>query len=295
MIKFNSNTQNILVERGKIADNDSRNFIRGSLNLTNKKVEATKHSILSGPPGVGKSHGTMDECNKGGVNYLIIAPGSTDIEITVGLATKIHSLKDNEELVVILDDADDVVFGDYERMNKWKMAMAAPNYDTGVIPYFNHPVSIHNTITQAEKAGRTNVVEALKAYQAPGSLGVAIPTDRVRFVVLCNKDLEDPKVFGRRASMKDSLDAIMDRFEYKRLSMPWDIQWGWLAYTLSNSQPFEEYPLDDDSKKRLLSWMYDNWGNLRSTSYRMVRKLAASMINSPDNYEDEWRGNLKGH
>ncbi len=40
--------------------------------------------------------------------------------------------------------------------------------------------------------------------------------------------------------------------------------------------------------------MYSNWKNLRSTSYRTVRKLAADMINDTDNYIDSWEEQLVG-
>ena len=296
-MKFKSKQQNILLTQGQDIDEKSRKFIREALGLTNKKVEATRHTILSGPPGVGKTYGTTDECRIGNVKSILIPPGTTDIDLITRIAVAVYKLKANEELVVILDDADDVVFSDYKTLNKWKIAMQDNE------PMLNHPVSVNNTIRTLEKqveAGNTAkqiIIDALMSFQAADSLGISVPTDKVRFFILCNLDLEDPKAFSRNAKLKSAVDPVLDRFAYKRIDLDWERQWAWLAYVLSQTQPFSEqgYDLTDDQKTELLQWMYSNWNNLRSTSYRTVRKLAEAMINDPEEYIDQWHNQLKGH
>jgi hypothetical protein len=295
MIKFKSKELNLLVESGKFVDENSREFIKGALGLKNKKVEATRHTILSGPPGVGKTYGTQDECNKGNVKYVKIEPGTTDINIAIRLACGVYSLKKNEELVVLLDDADDLVFSDYETLNKWKIAMADADYEQGIIPTYNHMSAMNNTIASLEKdTSKKDIVTAIKAFQPKDSLGLSIPTDRVRFIVLCNLDLEDTKALGR-GKIKSAIPAVLDRMLYKRINVNWEKQWGWTAYVLGETQPFDNYKLSMEQKTELMQWMYSNWDKLRSTSYRTVRKLAAAMINDSETYLDEWQHELKGH
>lgn len=299
MLKFNSKEQNLLIQAGKIIDESSREFIRGALGLKKKKVEATRHTILSGPPGVGKTYGTQEECVKGKIKYIKIEPGMTDIALTIKLACAVYSLRSTEELVVILDDADDVVFSDYQTLNKWKIAMADTDYDQGLIPTYNHPVSMTNTLTSLQKQAendpsRQGIVDALKSFMSPDSVGVSIPTDRVRFIVLCNLDLEDPKSF-RSAKLRSAVLPVLDRMKYKRINVDWEKQWGWTAYVLGETQPFDEHELTKQQKIELMNWMYSNWEKLRSTSYRTVRRLAEAMINDPDDYIDQWKQEMKGH
>ncbi len=169
MIKFKSKELNLLVESGKFVDEQSRDFIKSALGLKKKKVEAKRHTILSGPPGVGKTYGTQDECNKGNVKYIKIDPGTSDINTTIRLACGVHSLKKNEELIVLLDDADDVVFGSYETLNKWKIAMADTDYEQGIVPTYNHPVSMTGTLQNLQKQAdvdpsKYKIINAIKAW-----------------------------------------------------------------------------------------------------------------------------------
>lgn len=300
MIKFKSKELNLLVESGKFVDEQSRAFIKAAIGLKKVKVVAKRHNILSGPPGVGKTYGAVDEANKGKIKYIMIEPGSSDIQIATKLACAVYNLKNDEELVVIIDDADDLVFGDYKTLNKWKIALGDTDYEQGIIPTYNHMVSMTGTLNSLEKQAivdpsKKEVIKAIKKFIPNDSLGLSIPMDKVRFIILCNLDFEDPKVFNRSPKLKSAIDPVRDRMKYKRINVNWEKQWGWAAYVLGETQPFGNYKLSMAQKVELMQWMYSNWHNLRSTSYRTVRELAAAMINEPETYLDEWQNELKGH
>jgi hypothetical protein len=221
-------------------------------------------------------------------------------QIAIKLACAVYDLKDDEELVVIIDDADDLVFGDYKTLNKWKIALSDTDYEQGIIPTFNHMVSMTGTLNTLEKQAGTDpskrdMINAIKKFIPNDSLGLSIPMDKVRFIILCNLDFEDSKVFSRSPKLKSAIDPVRDRMKYKRINVNWEKQWGWAAYVLGETQPFGKYKLSMTQKVELMQWMYSNWHNLRSTSYRTVRELAAAMINEPETYLDEWQNELKGH
>jgi len=279
------------MQKGKRIDNRSREFIIDGLGANRKKVEAKRHTALSGPPGVGKSYGTIEECRKNNVNYIHIAPGTSDIVLITKIAIGVYKLKKNEELVVIFDDADDMIFGTYADLNKWKIAMAKPDPSIGFIPSISHQVDMGNTMTKLEKQGKTELITALQSFMSDEEIGITIPTDRCRFIILCNLDLEDPKAF--KGKLKSAVPPVLDRLRYDRITMGEDEQWGWLAHVLGQSQPFPGYPLKPDQKIELLNWIKPYWSRMRSTSYRAVEEMAEAMINNPKTYEDLWLRQLK--
>jgi hypothetical protein len=287
-IKFNSAVQTAYLNQGEIRNDQLKNIVRDATGINPKIVYATKHTILSGGPGVGKTFTTIAELEANGIQYVLITAGMSEVELTSRLANEIGKLADDEELVVVVDDADDVIFGNLATLNRWKIATADIN------PYWSYPKNIQSTLIQLEKAGREVEAERIRKFQVEGSLGLEIPLDRCRFIVLCNTDLEDTTQVKK--ILRSSVEAVLDRFEYERLTMPWQEKWGWLAYVLANSQPFDEIELDSSDKKEVLNFLYTNWQNLKNAdgaSYRFVRKLIGDMVNYPDTYGDRWARRLK--
>ncbi len=292
-LDFGSQDLNFLVEGGRLTAQKQQDFLAERMGLKEIVVEAFRHTILSGPAGVGKTHGTMELLKLNNCKHLLVASGESELSLIIRLAVAVYSLKAGEELILIADDADDVVFGDYKSLNKWKQALQ--DATEFVVPTIEHQVQMNNTLLQLRKAGKDLAADAIESFQNPDSIGVSIPMNRVRLVVLCNLDLEDPKAF--KGKMKTAVGPVVERTNYKRMELTVDQQWGWLAYTLSNSQPFEEAFLSDMQKIALLLWLKDNWDKIRREhkSYRFVRKLAEAMINNPSTYRDIWNNELKGN
>jgi len=292
-LDFGSEDLNFLVESGRMIAQRQQDFLAERMGLKDMLVEAFRHTILSGPAGVGKTHGTMELLKTNNCKHLMVASGESELSLIIRVAVAVASLKSGEELILVADDADDVVFGDYKSLSKWKQALQ--DATEFVTPMIEHQVNMTNTLLQLRKAGKDAVADAVESFQNPDSIGVSIPMDRVRLLVLCNLDLEDPKAF--KGKMKTAVGPVVERTNYKRMNLTVDQQWGWLAYTLSNSQPFEEAVLDDDQKVKLLLWLKDNWDDIRREhkSYRFVRKLAEAIINHPTKHRDIWNSELKGN
>lgn len=286
-MKTYSQTQRNYIAEGANQDNILRRWARKSLGLEESRVTSKRHCALSGPPGVGKTFSIMEEIRNSGAKHIVIGPGSTVAAISAKLAYGVHTLKEDEELIVLKDDADDVVFADKTTMNQWKLAYA--KYD----PVYTRDVDLTSTISKYEKMGRHDLIAAIQAFQEPGEIGIHIPLDRVRFIIICNSDLEDLKSF--HPSKRPHVEAVLDRLKYRKLDFEWKVNWGWLAYILQNSQPFADVgiELDDEQKARICSWLWDKWENMRNPSYRTIEEMAEYMIEEPDSYEDEWEKFLR--
>lgn len=279
-MKTFSTTQTNYIAEGANQDQMLRDHIRLMLGITPTKVQSKRHTIISGPPGIGKSYSTMNEIQQANVNMIQFGAGATDSSIALKLAYGVMNLGPSDELVVLLDDADDVVFRDYQTANKFKFAMAKDD------PFYAQDVNLINSRKSYEKAGRHDLVSAIDAFTVPGSVGIHIPMDQVRFYIICNRNCENKKEFSSK--VYSAVEAIVDRVKYKRLDFEWKVSWGWLAHILNNSQPFSDYPLSNEQKHKLSDWMWTKWETMRNPSYRTVEEMAEYMINDPINYEDIW-------
>jgi hypothetical protein len=248
------------------------------------KVEAKRQVIIEGPPGVGKSHTTNQTCINSKVQPIEIGTGSTLSYIASKLAYADYWTKQGQEIVVIWDDADDVVFGEKKTANIWKNVFMDDEND----PRFIHNVNLTNEIKKLEKdPSKAKIVEAMKAYMPEDAMGIEIPMTRFRHIFLTNFDYETKSEQTKYSWMA----PIVDRFNYNRLKYEWTTAWGWLSFVLLNSQPFARYNIDltEEQKVKIITWMFDKWDKMGSKqTYRTVREMAQYIINEPDNYLNRW-------
>jgi hypothetical protein len=93
-------------------------------------------------------------------------------------------------------------------------------------------------------------------------------------------------VLKKPTAKNEHLLAILDRCNYHSLDHSEEEIWGWLAYTVLNTDILNM--IDDQAKHIILDWIHHNWSRMVSTSLRVCQKMADAMNLYPDDYKDEW-------
>lgn len=250
----------------------------------NTIVESKRQTIVQGPPAVGKSFTTKQTCIALGVQPIEVTATSTPSEIAAKFAYAEYFTPRDQEIVVIYDDADEAIFGEKKNANTWKRVFT----DIEDSPEFNHNVNMSSEIAKLKRAGKDKMAEAIQAHIFDGELGINIPMDRFRHIVLTNTDWESEIEKKRHAH----LAPVIDRFKYERLQYEWTTAWGWMAFVLLTSQPFElryNITLSEAEKIRILRWVKDHWPAMgKKQTYRTIKEMAEYLVNEPDNAHNRW-------
>jgi hypothetical protein len=272
---------------GERKANELSTVVVESLGLAkHTKVESKRQTIIEGPPAVGKSFSTKQTCVAYGVQPIEVTATSTPSEIAAKFAYADYWTPKGQEIVVIYDDADEPIFGEKKTANTWKRVFT----DDGDFPEYNHNVNMTGTINGWKKdPNKASLVQAVEHYISEGSLGISIPMDRFRHIVLTNTDWETEV----EKKSKAHLAPVIDRFKYSRLKYEWTTAWGWLSYVLLTTQPFEQrfnISLTEEEKVKIITWIFVHWDKMgKKQTYRTVKEMAEYLINEPDNAHNRWQ------
>jgi len=213
--------------------------------------------IVSGPPGVGKSHGVeevLDRYNTvaalgGGKKYDIVKGAMSPI----GLYVKLFNYKDKDN-VLVFDDCD-AIFEEPLALNILKAALDSKKKRT-----------IHWN-TDSFKLRNEGVPDA---FEFQGSA-----------IFITNLDFHDVK----SKKIRSHLEALESRCHYMDLTISTEREKMLRIKQVVQDGMLDEYKLSDEVKEEIVDFCMMNKNRLRELSLRTVLKVADLAVAFPTKWE----------
>lgn len=242
------------------------------------------HYYIQGPSGIGKTYNMEKAVKETGVRHQVISGNVSMWAFAVNLACIKGSLKDNEKVVVIIDDCDELL-KDSKSVNQLKELL-----DRNVFSYNKKP-QLHTLTSDYQLA-------CVEQCMTDDGMGFKVDCSNFTFVITSNFALpydDTPEkmleknggnLTPRIAYMKH-LTAIRGRMHVKDLQFTKDEKWGNIAIVVLEDNGCKG--LNDQQKIFLLQWMYQNWDDMTETSIRTAEKMARILIEEgEEDVVDAW-------
>jgi len=213
--------------------------------------------IVSGPPGVGKSHGVEEVLDRyalmesmGATKTHEVIKGATS---AIGLYCKLYKMADKGK-VVVFDDCDSI-FTDELSLNILKAAL-----DSKKNRY------IHWN-TDSYKLRNEGVPDSFK-FEASAIFITNLKFDKVK------------------GKLREHLEALESRCHYMDLTIDTDKDKILRIKQVTQDGMLDKYTLSDEVKEEILDFIDINKGRLRELSLRTVLKVADLAVSFPDRWAD---------
>ena len=212
--------------------------------------------IVSGPPGVGKSHGVEEVLDRyalmesmGGMKTHEVIKGATS---AIGLYCKLYKMADKGK-VVVFDDCDSI-FADELSLNILKAALDSKKNRT-----------IHWN-TDSFKLRNEGVPDSFK-FEASAIFITNLKFDKVK------------------GKLREHLEALESRCHYMDLTIDTDHDKMLRIKQVTADGMLDVYALSDEVKEEIMDFIDINKGRLRELSLRTVLKVADLAKAFPDKWE----------
>jgi hypothetical protein len=213
--------------------------------------------IVSGPPGVGKSHGVEEVLDRyallesmGGQKTHEVIKGATS---ALGLYCKLYKMADKGK-VVVFDDCDSI-FADELSLNILKAALDSKN---------NRYIHWN---TDSFKLRNEGVPDSFK-FEASAIFITNLKFDKVK------------------GKLREHLEALESRCHYMDLTIDSDKDKILRIKQVTQDGMLDKYALSDEVKEEILDFIDINKGRLRELSLRTVLKVADLAVSFPDRWPD---------
>ena len=248
-------------ESRKESDEETVERIRERFDMLKDMTKAVKKGdvramIVSGPPGVGKSHGVEEVLDRyemletlGGAQKHEVLKGAMS---AIGLYCKLYKMADKGK-VVVFDDCDSI-FADELSLNILKAALDSKKNRT-----------IHWN-TDSFKLRNEGVPDSFK-FEASAIFITNLKFDKVK------------------GKLREHLEALESRCHYMDLTIDSDKDKMLRIKQVTEDGMLDVYKLSDEVKEEILDFIDINKGQLRELSLRTVLKVADLAVAFPDKWE----------
>ena len=251
------------VEATVLAESDAEivERIRERFDMLKDMTKAVKKGtvramIVSGPPGVGKSHGVEEVLDRyalmesmGAGKQHEVIKGATS---ALGLYCKLYKMADKGK-VVVFDDCDSI-FADELSLNILKAALDSKKNRT-----------IHWN-TDSFKLRNEGVPDSFK-FEASAIFITNLKFDKVK------------------GKLREHLEALESRCHYMDLTIDSDKDKMLRIKQVTADGMLDIYKLTDEVKEEIMDFIDINKGQLRELSLRTVLKIADLAVAFPDKWE----------
>ncbi len=239
------------------------------------------HLIISGPPGLGKTHFVKTLFKERGINGIPISGSVSLYALGIRLAILNFNRDPNEITYVHVDDSD-VIFKDEESCNIFKNVL----FDE---QEFVYEKNIRRLLSSLDESQRL----AVESHMSENSIGFRVPLKNVVFVITTNvplpTDKQIAKLIGKNglAGIKVHRNAIRSRCRYRDLSFDDSKRWAWIADVFIK----ETYQSEQEEIliNTMLTFLWDYRSQMNEHSIRTAEKMLLIAQNDPINYFQTWK------
>ena len=258
---YSSVDDSVATTGGEESDEQTIERLRQRFNMLNDMTKAVKRGdvramIVSGPPGVGKSHGVEEVLDRyktieqlGGARKFEVIKGAMS---PIGLYCKLFKNADKGN-VVVFDDCDSI-FNDELSLNILKAALDSKKTR-----------KIHWN-TDSFKLRNEGVPDQFN-FEASAIFITNLKFDKVK------------------GKLREHLEALESRCHYMDLTIDTDREKMLRIRQVIRDGMLDSYKLDDDTKTAIVDFVDTNKNRLRELSLRTVLKVADLAVAFPTDWE----------
>jgi hypothetical protein len=253
---------NVTAAATEETDAEAIERIRGRFAMLGEMTKAVKKGdvramIVSGPPGVGKSHGVEEVLDRYAMMETMGARKTHEVikgaMSALGLYAKLYKMADAGN-VVVFDDCDSI-FADELSLNILKAALDSKR---------NRKIHWN---TDSHKLRQEGIPDCF--------------TFKASAIFITN--LKFDKVKGK---LREHLAALESRCHYMDLTIDSERDKMLRIRQVIEDGMLNEYKLDDSVKEDIIDFVDTNKGRLRELSLRSVLKVADLAVSFPDRWAD---------